>query len=309
LITTVTPNVALDKTYLVSGFHPKGVHRVRLESTLPAGKGVNVARVLTQLGIPALCTGVVAGYTGKYICALLTEAGVEHDFLWTAGESRQCLTLIESDADLHYELLESGPAYTPELGQTLIDKTYHLAQRSRYVVIAGNPPPGTEPRLLEHLVRAARQSQARVILDAHGEWLSHGITAAPHIIKPNRQEFEELCGPCRDDFAIVTRARSLLEAGIELVLISNGVAGALAVTQEGAWQVTPPQVQAVSAVGSGDTMVGGLLAAFTRHEPLISALRFATAVATANTLTLGAGVFTQEDVSGLYEHVIVERLM
>jgi tagatose 6-phosphate kinase len=308
LIATVTPNVALDKTYLLSGFNRQGVHRVELAALLPAGKGVNVARVLNQLQVPVICTGVVAGYTGQHICALLKEADVQHDFVWTRGESRQCLTLLEPGTDLHCEILEPGPAYTPELSRALIEKARRLARESDYVVIAGNPPPGTDPNLLKQLVQAARESCSRVVLDAHGIWLYHAIAARPHIIKPNWQEFQELTGPCPDNLAAVARAKPLLAAGIELVLISQGAAGALAVTLDCAWQITPPQVQAVSAVGCGDAMVGGLVASLTHKEPLQTALRFATAVATANTLVPGAGIFTHTDATRLYAEVQVEQL-
>lgn len=308
MITTVTPNVALDKYYLVPGFHLRGVHWVQQAHTLPSGKGLNVARVLHHLGVPVVSTGVVAGYTGQQVCHLLDLADQKHDFVWAEGESRLCLTVLDPANDVHTEILESGPVYTEQVADALQAAVHRLAAVSDYVAISGNPPTGTAANLLYHLVQTAKAAGAHVLLDAREDWLREGVKAQPHFIKPNWQEFTDLVGPCASVKEAVVRAEELLASGIELVLISLGASGALAVTSSGAWAVRPPHVPVVSPVGCGDALVGGLLAAYAAGQPLLEALVFATSIAASNACHLGAGEFTDQQAEDFRTQVKVERL-
>ena len=61
MILTVTVNPALDKNYSIPGFALTGIHRVESMSIVPAGKGLNVSRVLKTLGVPTVATGILGG--------------------------------------------------------------------------------------------------------------------------------------------------------------------------------------------------------------------------------------------------------
>jgi fructose-1-phosphate kinase PfkB-like protein len=50
MILTVTLNTAIDKTLAVPNFRLGRRHRTVEQTTMPGGKGVNVARVLKALG-------------------------------------------------------------------------------------------------------------------------------------------------------------------------------------------------------------------------------------------------------------------
>ena len=62
-------------------------------------------------------------------------------------------------------------------------------------------------------------------------------------------------------------------------------------TAERSWHVDVPRVEAVNAVGSGDSFNAGLLAgARWRALPIDTALRRGVAAGSANALALGAGM-------------------
>ncbi len=65
MILTVTPNAALDVTYDVTSLMPRATNRVRAVRHRAGGKGVNVASVLTGLGVPVTATGFRGGRTGR----------------------------------------------------------------------------------------------------------------------------------------------------------------------------------------------------------------------------------------------------
>ncbi|MEJ7653008.1 MAG: hypothetical protein WKH64_06530 [Chloroflexia bacterium] len=53
---TVTPNAAIDTTYILDTFQPGGANRVSQKLEAPGGKGNNVARVLALLGCDVTAT-------------------------------------------------------------------------------------------------------------------------------------------------------------------------------------------------------------------------------------------------------------
>ncbi len=55
------------------------------------GKGLNVSRVLLQLGDDVLATGLLGGHMGAYMAELMDADDVKNDFVPIAGETRICL--------------------------------------------------------------------------------------------------------------------------------------------------------------------------------------------------------------------------
>ena len=89
MIITVTLNTAIDKTLSVPNFRLGRRHRTVEQTTMPGGKGVNVARVLKTLGAPVIATGFTGGPTGTRIVDQLTSLSVLSDFVRIREESRK----------------------------------------------------------------------------------------------------------------------------------------------------------------------------------------------------------------------------
>ena len=83
MILTVTANPAIDVTYDVDDLRLGEVNRVATVTELPGGKGVNVARVLAQLGVEVTCSGLLGGPSGDLLSALLDASGVKQAWLRT----------------------------------------------------------------------------------------------------------------------------------------------------------------------------------------------------------------------------------
>ena len=67
MIYTITFNPALDYIMKVDNLEVGSVNRSKAEKILPGGKGINVSRVLTSLGVENTALGFIAGFTGKNI--------------------------------------------------------------------------------------------------------------------------------------------------------------------------------------------------------------------------------------------------
>ncbi|MBO9606343.1 MAG: 1-phosphofructokinase family hexose kinase [Paenibacillaceae bacterium] len=312
MITTFTLNAAIDKTYYVPGvpaFGPGNVVRASRMFAQPGGKGINVARVVHQLGLPVRASGIVGGSNGAYIERALSAIGIGHEFVAVEGESRLCLNMI-SDADgSSLELLESGPVVPAEAVEALKRKVSELASTSRIVSFSGSIPQGVPTGIYRELATLAKEAGARVFLDASGAAMLAGIEAAPHLIKPNQDEAQVLLGRAIEKEADLAEwIVRCMEQGIASVIVSLGGEGALAGHEGALYRVRSATIDVVNAVGCGDAFVAGMAVATAEDRPADDALRFAAAVGTANALSLVAGDVKPDDVKRLYAETAVTRI-
>ena len=142
MILTVTPNAAVDKTYRIEGFRLDCVNRPSEGFTVAGGKGVNAARVYQTMGGRAIATGFLAGANGETVAAAMRQEQIQADFVYTPGESRICIAIIDPLTGSQTEVNESGPHTTAENAETLIGKVHDLllANRFEFVVLCGSLP-------------------------------------------------------------------------------------------------------------------------------------------------------------------------
>ena len=84
------------------------------------------------------------------------------------------------------------------------------------------------------------------------------IQAVPTLIKPNIDEIRMLTGKsCDDIHDIIEAAKEIHRNGVEIVAVSLGAEGSLAVSHEGIFRAEVPKIHAVNTVGCGDSMIAG----------------------------------------------------
>jgi 6-phosphofructokinase 2 len=96
--------------------------------------------------------------------------------------------------------------------------------------------------------------------------------------------------------------------GIEIVLVSMGSRGLLAVTGASRLRAVPPAVRVRSTVGAGDSAVAGFVCTHAGGKPLEDCLRFAAAAGTAATLAPGNQLCRLRDVQRLASRVRLAHL-
>ena len=138
MILTVTMNPSIDTRYQLDKLIIDDVNRVTPEKTA-GGKGLNVSRVLLQLGDDVLATGLLGGHMGAYMAELMDADGVKNDFVPIAGETRICLNILHEGNQT--ELLESGPQIAPAELEAFTAKFAELAAKADVVTLSGSLPP------------------------------------------------------------------------------------------------------------------------------------------------------------------------
>jgi 1-phosphofructokinase/tagatose 6-phosphate kinase len=312
VIVTVTLNAALDRTLTVPNFQRGQRHRASQGLSLAGGKGINVARALKHLDVPVVATGLAGGRTGMRIVEELTAEAILNDFVRIADESRTSTAVVDPTGGSYTEINEWGPQVEPEELAMLLDKVDYLARGADFVVFAGSLPRGVEDDFYAEAIRDLNRRQVRAVLDSEGQPLRLGAEAEPYLVSPNQREAEGLVGQeLNDQEDFMMALDRIADLGARNVLIT-GEAGCFGLFREERRRVffraEAPRIEPVSAVGSGDVLLAGFLAARVAEEPLEGALRRAVAAGAASTFEVGAGRFEPREASRLESAVRVEEL-
>jgi 1-phosphofructokinase family hexose kinase len=309
MILTVTLNPSVDRLVYVKQLVPHDTNRILRVEEDAGGKGVNVARVLKRLNVPVIATGFLGGRAGRYVQHELSRIdGVECRFVWVKGDTRTNLAIQEEDGSPPTALNERGPQIAPEELTSLLQVIEALSGGARFVALGGSLPPGVPTDIYATLGDIAARRGAKVVLDADGEPLVQGLKASPFLIKPNENETERLLGRAIDTLEDAAQAaRELHDRGIPVVVVSIGEKGAAVACAEGCWVAIPPTVRAISTIGSGDSMIAGVLSVLARDGAVEEAIRWGTAAGTATAMTDGSDIGTAEQIRELLPQVEVRR--
>ena len=295
MIVTVTMNAAIDRTLTVPNFQRGQRHRASQGLTLAGGKGINIARALKQFGVPVVTTGLAGGLTGTRIVEELTNEAILNDFVRIEDESRTSTAIVDPTGGSYTEVNEWGPAVQSDELEMLLEKLTYLSRGADYVVFAGSLPRGMDDAFYAEALRELNRRGARTVLDSEGEPLRLGAQAEPFLVSPNEREAEGLVGQeFHDDDDFLTGLEAIAELGARNVLITreSGCWALLRSEREkNRYRALAPRVDPVSAVGSGDVLLAGFIAARLGGRSDEEALRTAVAAGAASTLELGAGRF------------------
>ena len=312
MIITVTLNAAIDKSLSVPNFRLGRRHRTVEQTTMPGGKGVNVARTLKTLGQPVIATGFAGGPTGTRIVEQLTEESILNDFVRIREESRTNTAVHDPTNGETTEINERGPAVSANEVELFRDKLLYLSRGADIVVFAGSLPRGVEADIYASLIRELRKLGVTTMIDADGEPMRLAVRAEPDVISPNVLEAEELVGhEFNDDEDRVIAVREMVQLGAReaIMTLPDGCVGSIL---EGGSPVLhrvwiEPR-EAVAAVGAGDAFLAGYVSSRYNGRPPGDCLRFGVACGAESTQRLGAGLIDARQVERLLGEVEVQRL-
>ncbi len=309
MIITVTLNPTIDQTLVLDRFVAGDTLRVKSVRFDPGGKGINVSRAVRELGGESVAMGFAPGGLGRYIEQTLKARGVECDFVHTKGEARTNITILDESRHLHTILSDRGPQTDIRYAEQLLSKLRKRLRAHDWLVVAGSIPPPLPPEIYGEIISLAQDRWVYTVLDADGPALATGLAARPQMVKGNRSELERLLGRHLDDEESTLEAgRELRAMGVRRAVVTRGRDGAVAVCDNGSWRGRPPRVRAVSAVGSGDSFLAGVVLTLAGGGTMEEALRLGVAAGTACVLSPGTELCHRREVDLLEPRVKVRRI-
>lgn len=283
MIYTVTCNPALDLAVRLEGLQLGGLNRTAGATLVAGGKGVNVSRVLGELGERNVALGFVAGSNGGMLESAMEQMGVETAFIrLPEGQTRINVKLY---GEQETELNAPGPVVSRQQAEGLLCELSRLKEDD-LLCLCGSLPPGMDTDSYARMLKAAKG--VRAVVDTAGEALLCALAEHPWLVKPNRDELAALVGrelPTLDD--VVAAAEWLCEQGAQNVLVSLGGDGALLCAAGKRWYQPAPQGEVVGTVGAGDSLVAGFAAGWQRYGDMVQALRLGVACGSATACSEG----------------------
>ncbi|WP_018249531.1 1-phosphofructokinase [Orenia marismortui] len=309
MIITLTLNPAVDKTVKISKFTLGTLNRIKAVRKDAGGKGINVSKVISELGGETKAFGFIGGSSGGFIKESLSKLSIYHNFTLVKDDTRTNLKIIDINNKQETEVNEPGPQITNielcKLEKDLLDSI----DQNDLIIMGGSLPQGLPQNTYASLIEEVQSKGAKVILDTSNKPLIEGLKAKPYLVKPNLDELETLFNKRLDSIdKIVESGKKLYQQGIKIVVISLGGEGSIVISKEGVWKIRPPKVKVASTIGAGDTLVGSLSLKLNEGVDLKEALLYATAASASTVTKAGTQICSKEEVKNLVKEVEIEIL-
>lgn len=310
MIATVTLNPSLDRHVAVPNLVLDDTNRYVSMNYQPGGKGINVSRVIFELGGDTMAYGFVGGVDGDVLRKLLKAHKVPCDFISIHNDIRSNFIITDLKTHRQTRISAPGPKISSGELKKLVDRITGIKPKPSHMVFAGSVPPGVPDHIYYELITRMKAMGIVTVLDSADQWLREGVRAKPDIIKPNVREAQGLMGvELKTEEDIIYAVKTIISSGVKIACISRGREGLIIADKNQVLKVVPPDVQIKSTVGAGDSTVAALVLKLSQGGTLEEASRCAVAAGTAATLTAGTELCHKADVESLLPQVTVESLL
>lgn len=310
MILTITLNPSVDIAYQLNQFRLDSVNRVEKVQKTAGGKGLNVSRVLKQIGEDVLATGFIGGELGNDVKNQLYQNHIKSSLVEISGETRNCIAILHEGQQT--EILEQGPTIQEHEALNFIEHLRNLLSKVEVVVISGSLPKGLESDYYVKIVELCKKFGVAVVLDCSGEALKKVLESKekPTVIKPNTEELSQLIGSdvTDENQELQSVLSSQMFQGIEWIVVSLGAKGAFAKHKDKFYRVRIPKIDVVNPVGSGDSTVAGIAASLAHALPDVELLKNANILGMLNAQEEQTGYVNLEHSEELYSQIEVEEV-
>ena len=273
---TVCLNPTIQKTLRFSSIVPGAVNRTGVHRLDVSGKGINVTRVLSQLGKKAVHLTQLGGVMRPLFLSLCEQDGLSVEWVESGSEIRFCYTVLNESDGKVTELVEESDTVCAGTEQRLLEKFDTILGASpdlKCLIISGTKAAGFSNTVIPCMVRKTKERGLRVILDVKGKDLIESLQYEPDVIKPNLLEFAATFAPdlvsdndmIAEDAAAKERIKSAILDTAQKhncrVILTNGSRKILAADKDKSFEAEFEAVKAVNSTGCGDAFTAGLAAA------------------------------------------------
>lgn len=310
-IVTLTANPAIDISTSTEQVLPTRKLRCTAARRDAGGGGINVARVVRRLGSEVSAIYPAGGSTGELLQRLVEREGVRSVVIAIAEETREDFTVLEQKSGNQYRFVLPGAPLAEREWRACIRALETMRELPRYIVASGSLPPGVPNDFYARVARLVKERGSKLVLDTSGQPLTTALEEGVYLIKPNRRELQEVTNhTLANEAAWLEASRKIIETGgAEAVALTLGDQGAMLVTRDAAWRGTAPDIHPISAVGAGDSFVGGMVRHLSNGPSIVDAFRYGIAAGSAAVLNDGTELCHASDVFRLYDEVALTRIV
>ncbi len=270
------------------------------------GVARNIADNLTRLGVKAVLLSAIGNDdSGIRILDNANKVGINIDFLMVADKRYRTsayLALLDEKGNLAMSVddMEILSCITPEV----INRHHELVKNAALIVIDSNLSPMT----INAIFKLAKRYQVRVCADPTSAVLVTKLKpylSEIYMITPNVSEAEVLVESVirgRDEATVA--ARSLINTGVKVAIITLGKLGVVYATTDASGYVPAATTDMIDQTGAGDALTATIVFGLLNNISIDEAVRLG-ATAAAITLSCNDTVCNDLNLEMLYDQLAI----
>ncbi|HOO74318.1 MAG: 1-phosphofructokinase family hexose kinase [Thermotogae bacterium] len=315
-ILCVTLNPSLDREIVIEKFDTGELYRINNPSNSvmePGGKGINVALMLSTLGVKSITMGFLGGFIGKVIQSKLASIHeITTNFVYTNEETRENIEIIDTKQNKITEINSMGPFVSEDDYSHFIKRYQSTMSLTDHVVISGSIPPGVPIHAYSDFFRQALDKNKFTYMEAIGPHFDEAIkNSCPMVVRPDLRKSRRVLGTnieTLDDYIYVSR--KIIEHGAKLVVMSYNIVADIVTTAEGSWMFTATnEIDRSHLFGSGDAYMAGIVYYMQKNSPdFFEAAKFGMATAISSTRYIGKILGDEEEINQDTEKFKIEKI-
>lgn len=304
-IITLTLNPAFDIHCYTKKFQPFSENLADVVSNDAGGKGINISRALTNNGIENLAYVVVGNENKDAFLQKLRFDNVNYQELEVLGRIRENITVHtenQPETRISFSGFRADKSIIDRL-KLMLDE--HNLENS-IITFTGRVPEGVDIGYIKEFLVFLKSKGARLVIDSRSFAKSDILDVSPWLIKPNEEEIRMYSDiDIKDKKTAKEAAEVLKRQGIDNVIISLGDKGAVLSCDEGVFFASAPQIEVLSTIGAGDSMIAGFIGAFSDGKSYKESFKSAVAYGSAACLTEGTNPPDKKDIKYLFDDISV----
>ncbi len=307
MIYTLTLNPAIDKTIFIDDFKINKVNRVKKPVLNLGGKGINVSKILANLGSKSKVLAVVGKESLDFFQRGLKDLKIDYKFFTNEGSTRTNIKIVDEKNNTFTDINEKGTTINSKILEEIEAYLKENLKKDDLLVLAGSVPPNCPLDIYKKWTNLAKELEVKTFLDADGDLFKYGLEASPYLIKPNDDELANyLKTELKDDADIIEKGKSILDKGIKNIIISQGAKGSILLYENGYSKALPIKVNVKSTVGAGDSMLGATIHGISENKDILSAFKLGVAASTASVKIEGTKMANKDEILTMLELVEIK---
>ncbi|MGB5440509.1 MAG: hexose kinase [Gammaproteobacteria bacterium] len=308
-VSVLALNPSVDISYSIQQLLEYQKVRARQTWYHAGGNGINIARALTELAVPAYCCSIIAGESGDLLLKLIGDSlGDRHKYFRVPGETRLNTTLLQQSPPGQYEITSTGPEIPAEVLAEVCQCLLEV-NADGIAVLSGLLPPGVPDSTYHDMVERINKQGGKAVVDTHGEVLQQALAAKPWMVRVNQHILEMQAKQRMDSVEEIAAAgRMIQQQGINYVCVTLGRRGAVLVTGDNSYYCDAPNLHMQSTVGCGDSLLTGLIAGALNGDAPQQMLSLGVSCGSATASHPGTELFKRDELDAIIKDIEVKSL-
>lgn len=307
MIRIICLNPVVDRMYYINDFRPGVLHKAIPPAIYPGGKGVNIARVVSQLGEECELYTFLGGSAGSLVKQDMLSHGVKLHEYWYEGETRSTINIIDNANRSETEITEPGTMIPEDLTNHFLSELRSDISNGDIIVCSGSIVSGMSDDIYKTISRITEEKGGSCMLDTSSKHLKASFPASYSFIKPNLRELNSLFDVKEGEKSIAELASMAMEIGAESIMVSAGAEGCYFFHGDTVLKASVPDKPVVSTIGSGDSSVAGFCTARAIGLDDLQAVRLSMACGVSNAMHSEVGYIDRKQVEELLSEIEVTR--